>query len=58
MDIDEFTKEEKESQGLCGSQLHMNSLEVIIQSTSPEVVEFVVSILVVPKQYWLGCVQC
>ena len=30
MDIDEFTEEEKESQGLCGSTLHMNSLEVII----------------------------
>ena len=29
VDVERFTKEEKESQGLCGSTLHMNSLEVI-----------------------------
>ena len=34
VDIDEYTKEEKERQGLCGSELHMNSLEVIFLPSS------------------------
>jgi len=40
VDIDEFTEEEKESQGLCGSSLHMNSLEGACNADGSRVVDW------------------